>query len=90
MTILQIQYLLDYLGYYTIKVDGIWGQGSEQATKDFQAAEGLEVDGDPGKLTQAALVDAVVNGRFKAAKEDAKAMLIELELPELAEEKEQA
>lgn len=67
MTIQQIQNLLQYLGYYIITVDGIWGQGSEQATKDFQAAEGLEVDGIPGKLTQAALLDAVANGRFKAA-----------------------
>ena len=67
MTLLQIQCLLQYLGYYTITVDGIWGPGSEQATKDFQAAEGLEVDGIPGKLTQAALLDAVANGRFKAA-----------------------
>ena len=65
MTIYQIQCLLAYLGYYTIAVDGIWGPGSEQATKDFQAAEGLEVDGIPGKLTQAALLDAVANGRFK-------------------------
>lgn len=65
MTILQIQCLLAYLGYYTIKVDGIWGQGSEQAVRDFQKAEGLEIDGDPGKLTQAALVDAVAKGRFK-------------------------
>lgn len=65
MTIQQIQNLLQYLGYYTIKVDGIWGQGSEQATRDFQEAEGLEVDGDPGKLTQAALLDAVAKGRFK-------------------------
>lgn len=67
MTLLQIQCLLQYLGYYTITVDGIWGPGSEQATKDFQAAEGLEDDGIPGKLTQAALLDAVANGRFKAA-----------------------
>ena len=67
MTIQQIQNLLQYLGYYTITVDGIWGPGSEQATKDFQAAEGLEDDGIPGKLTQAALLDAVANGRFKAA-----------------------
>lgn len=55
------------IGYYTITVDSIWGPGSEQATKDFQAAEGLEVDGIPGKLTQAALLDAVAKGRFKAA-----------------------
>lgn len=65
MTLLQIQCLLQYLGYYTITVDGIWGPGSVQATKDFQAAEGLEVDGIPGKLTQAALLDAVAKGRFK-------------------------
>ena len=65
MTLQQIQCLLQYLGYYTITVDGIWGPGSEQATKDFQAAEGLEDDGIPGKLTQAALLDAVAKGRFK-------------------------
>lgn len=65
MTLQQIQNLLQYLGYYTIRVDGIWGPGSEQATRDFQKAEGLNVDGDPGTLTQAALVDAVAHGRFK-------------------------
>lgn len=65
MTIQQIQNLLQYLGYYNLDVDGIWGQGSEQATKDFQKAEGLNVDGDPGKLTQSALIDAVAHGRFK-------------------------
>lgn len=67
MTLQQIQCLLQYLGYYTITVDGIWGPGSEQATRDFQKAEGLEVDGIPGKLTQAALLDAVAKGRFKEA-----------------------
>lgn len=65
MTLLQIQCLLQYLGYYTITVDSIWGPGTKQATKDFQAAEGLEDDGIPGKLTQAALLDAVANGRFR-------------------------
>lgn len=65
MTLLQIQCLLQYLGYYTIAVDGIWGPGSTQATKDFQKAEWLNQDGDPGELTQAALIDAVANGRFK-------------------------
>lgn len=67
MTIQQIQNLLQYLGYYTIRVDGISGPGTEQAVREFQAAEGLEDDGIPGKLTQAALLDAVANGRFKAA-----------------------
>ena len=65
MTLQQIQNLLQYLGYYTIRVDGISGPGTEQAVREFQAAEGLEVDGIPGKLTQAALLDAVANSRFK-------------------------
>lgn len=65
MTILQIQCLLAYLGYYTIAVDGLTGPGTEAAIKTFQAAEGLEVDGDPGKLPQETLVDAVAHGRFK-------------------------
>ena len=67
MTLQQIQCLLQYLGYYTIRVDGISGPGTEQAVRDFQKAEGLEDDGIPGKLTQVALLDAVANGRFKAA-----------------------
>lgn len=65
MTLLQIQCLLQYLGYYTITVDGIWGPGTEQAVKDFQHDNGLEEDGIPGKLTQAALLDSVAKGRFK-------------------------
>ena len=65
MTLQQIQCLLQYLGYYTITVDGIWGPGTEQAVKDFQHDNGLEEDGIPGKLTQAALLDSVAKGRFK-------------------------
>lgn len=62
MTLLQIQCLLQYLGYYTITVDGISGPGTEQATKDFQAAEGLEADGIAGPATQKALKHAVAYG----------------------------
>lgn len=65
MTLLQIQCLLQYLGYYTITVDGIWGPGTEQAVKDFQHDNGLEEDGVPGVLTQPALVKAVSEGKFK-------------------------
>lgn len=65
MTTRQIQNLLQYLGYYTMTVDDIWGQGSEKATRDFQKAEELEVDGIPGNITQEKLLDAVANGRFK-------------------------
>lgn len=70
MTLLQIQNLLQYLGYYTIQVDGISGPGTETAVKSFQGDNGLDTDGIPGTLTQAALVYAVANGRFASEKED--------------------
>ena len=65
MTIQQIQNLLQYLGYYTIQVDGLPGPGTTAAVKAFQADNGLDADGIPGQLTQKALVDAVAKGRFK-------------------------
>lgn len=36
MTLQQIQNLLQYLGYYTIRVDGISGPGTEQAVRGFR------------------------------------------------------
>ena len=37
MTITQKQHLLNYLGYDTGGVDGVWGKCSQQAEKDFRA-----------------------------------------------------
>ena len=65
MTTRQIQNLLQFLGYYTIQVDGLPGPGTTAAVKAFQADNGLDADGIPGQLTQKALVDAVAKGRFK-------------------------
>ena len=65
MTLKQIQHLLAYLGYYTVPVDGIWGAGSAQATRDLQAASGLNPDGIFGDGTLAAAKEAVANDRFK-------------------------
>ncbi len=59
MTIQQIQCLLQYLGYYTMTVDGISGPGTEAADRGFQAAAALEVDGIAGTATQSALREAV-------------------------------
>lgn len=39
--------------------DGDYGEETESAVKAFQEAEGLEVDGDYGPLTHAALMDAL-------------------------------
>ena len=62
----QIQALLVYLGYDPGEVDGVSGRNTRRAVLAFQAAEGLAQDGRPGPLTQAALLEAVANGRFRA------------------------
>lgn len=59
------QCLLKYLGYYDGKVDDIWGNGSAQATRDFQQASGLGIDGIFGDGTLAAAKEAVMNDCFK-------------------------
>ena len=51
MDIKQKQHLLAYLGYYTLEVDGIWGDGSKAATEHFQGDYGLDADGIFGPLT---------------------------------------
>lgn len=62
MTIRQIQHLLGYLGYYTSAVDGIWGENSARAARNFQADAKIGVDGIAGRETQAALRKAVGEG----------------------------
>lgn len=52
MTIKQKQLNLKHLGYYKGNIDGIWGNGSKEATKKFQKAYGLGVDGVFGAKTE--------------------------------------
>ena len=66
MTIKQVQCLLTFLGYDPGEVDGIPGRNTRRAVLAFQAAEGLAQDSSPGPITQAALLEAVTNGRFRA------------------------
>ena len=66
MTILQIQCLLAYLGYYTILIDGIWGDRTKRAIQDFQKDfGGLDVTGAPDDDTKKALKHAVAYGMDK-------------------------
>lgn len=54
MTIKQKQWQLFYLGYYgetTDDIDGYWGPKSEEATREFQEAVGIKVDGVFGNHT---------------------------------------
>ena len=66
MTAKQKQCLLAYLGYYHGAIDGAIGPQTRAAVEEFQRAEGLTAVGSPGPLTQAALLEAVANGRFRA------------------------
>ncbi|MGP4079882.1 C40 family peptidase [Pseudalkalibacillus sp. R45] len=50
-----LQTELDSLGYYSYNLDGIFGPITEQAVKDFQAEQGLTVDGLAGPETLDAL-----------------------------------
>lgn len=52
MTIKQKQWQLYYLGYYTGKIDGIWGSKSRDATIHFQDDFGIRVDGIFGSSTE--------------------------------------
>ena len=50
----QLQVALVALGY-DIAVDGTYGPGTEEAVRDFQSRNGLEVDGIAGPATREAL-----------------------------------
>lgn len=52
MNIKQKQLLLAFLGYYTGQIDGIWGDLSARATREFQGDYGIEDDGIFGPETE--------------------------------------
>ena len=64
MTIEQKQCLLRYLGYYTGAIDGVWGEGSQLATIDFQRAymEPTDVDGIFGVDTEKRILEVIATG----------------------------
>ena len=50
--IYTLQQRLKDLGYYTIRVDGIFGSGTQRAVRDFQAVNGLTPTGVADSTTQ--------------------------------------
>ena len=64
MTAMQKQCLLKYLGLYLGMVDGIWGEGSQNATLAFQRNTGLDADGIFGPETEKAIVEAIAEGEI--------------------------
>lgn len=69
MTDRQKQNLLQYLGYYTGAVDGIWGDLSRQATEAFQRVYCLTVDGDFGGATAKRILEVIASGEAPTAPE---------------------
>ena len=51
MTITQKQLLLNYLGYDTGGIDGVWGPKSQAAAKAFQGTFGMDQSGIMGLET---------------------------------------
>ena len=54
-TVSEIQTRLKNWGYYSGSVDGVYGSQTEKAVRWFQKKNGLQVDGQVGDLTLAAL-----------------------------------
>ena len=63
MTNRQKQNLLQYLGYYLAVPDGIWGEKSLTATRNFQQAWGLPASGVFDKQTEAKVRQVIGEGR---------------------------
>ena len=51
----KLQQKLQELDYYHTEIDGLFGQGVEQAVKEFQQSQGFAVDGVAGPSTLIAL-----------------------------------
>lgn len=67
----EIQMILVHHGYVGVAIDGDYGRVTEKAVRQWQRANGLFVDGIPGKVTMAAL-RASINGPANASVEPAK------------------
>ncbi len=54
-TVREIQKALEYNGYYRGEIDGIFGENTKTAVKNFQRDSGLKADGIVGDATMRAL-----------------------------------
>jgi peptidoglycan hydrolase-like protein with peptidoglycan-binding domain len=50
-----LQARLGTLGFYSGAVDGVWGDATERGIVNFQRARGLQMDGQLGPATLAAM-----------------------------------
>jgi Putative peptidoglycan binding domain len=57
--VIELQRALQRLGYYSERIDGQYGSGTESAVSRFQSASGLTPDGVFGPVTRRALKSAL-------------------------------
>jgi len=67
MNSIQKQCLLKYLGYYGGAVDGIFGEASQAATRDFQADYGMPASGVFDSATEEMILRALTGAAEKVA-----------------------
>lgn len=63
--VVKVQRKLKELGFYKDMIDGSFGPACDLATRNFQRANGLEVDGSVGPMTWSKLFNGNVNSEFK-------------------------
>ncbi len=54
--VIELQSRLQYIGFYTGKIDGVFGWGTYWALRNFQDEFGLKIDGLAGETTKAKLL----------------------------------
>lgn len=68
--VIELQSRLKYIGYYTGKVDGVFGWGTYWAVRNFQEQFGLPVDGLVGEKTKQKLLKTTKYEKPAANKSD--------------------
>ena len=79
MTLKQKQALLAYLGYYNGPLDGLWGEGSQRATIDFQRSYMAQedVDGIFGSATEKRILEVIATGEKPVDKNAEKGVIVD-------------
>ncbi|WLR57633.1 spore cortex-lytic enzyme [Mesobacillus subterraneus] len=62
--VIELQSRLKHIGFYTGKIDGVFGWGTYWALRNFQYEFGLEIDGVAGWKTKLKLAKATPNAKI--------------------------
>ena len=68
--VILVQGILHRLGYTITNVDGVFGEETSEAVKQFQASEEINIDGKVGDNTASALISKVWSMGYDDESED--------------------